>query len=88
MQEWRAGKAMPRPLTLRRVFVDQSLVARIFPERVPRWIELEHRDGETVRDREQMIEQAECFIRFARPSINLGERSRDLRSVKGVLRFR
>jgi len=79
---------MPRPLTLRRVFVDQSLVARIFPERVPRWIELEHRDGETVRDREQMIEQAECFIRFARPSINLGERSRDLRSVKGVLRFR
>jgi hypothetical protein len=37
---------MPRPLTLRRVFVDQSLVARIFAEWVPGWIELEHRDGE------------------------------------------
>ena len=71
-----------------RVFVDQSLVARIFAQRIPGWIELEHRDGEIVRNREQMIEQAKCFVEFPGPGINLGERGRALRSIKGVLGFR
>src|SRR4030095_12406842 len=52
-------------LAVDRVLVDQCLEARIFTEWVPSWIELEHRNGETVGgDREQMIEQANCFVEF------------------------
>ena len=69
------------------VFVDQGLVARIFPERVPGWIELEHWDGESAWDGKQMIEQSKCLVEFAGPGINLGERSGSLRSIKGVLGF-
>src|SRR5439155_7757945 len=75
-------------LTFRRVLVDQSLIARIFAERIPGWIKLEQRDGEIGRDCEQMIEQTKCFIGFSGPSINLGERSGSLRPIKGVLGFR
>ena len=70
------------------VFVDQSLEARIFAQRIPGGIELEHWDGEVARDREQMIEQAKCFIGFTSPGINLGERRSYSRPIKGVLGFR
>ena len=69
------------------VLLDQSLEARIFAQRVPGWIELEHWDGETVGDSEQMIEKSKCFVEFPGPGINLGERSGDLRPIKGVLGF-
>ena len=75
-------------LTLRCVLVDQSLVARIFTEWIPGWIELEHRDGQITRDCEQMIEQAKCFIEFSGAGINLGERGGAARPIKGILRFR
>ena len=75
-------------LALGRVLVDQRLEARIFAQRIPGRIELEHRNGDAVWDAEQMIEQAKCFISFAGPGINLCERSGDLRSIKSVLRFR
>ena len=75
-------------LALGRVLVDQRLEARIFAQRIPGWIELEHRNGEAVWDAEQMIEQAKCFIRFTGPGINLCERSGTSRPIKSVLRFR
>ncbi len=63
-------------LAICRVLLDQRLEARIFAQRIPGWIELEHRNGETVGgDSEQMIEQAKCFVEFPGPGINLGERS-------------
>ena len=77
---------MPRPLTLRRVFVDQSLVARIFAEWVPGWIELEYRDREPARDRKQMIEQAKRFIRLAEPgSVLVSGTVKDLVSGSGSI---
>ena len=43
--------ALKSALAIGRVFVDQRLEARIFAQRVPGWIELEHWNGETVWDR-------------------------------------
>ena len=58
------------------MFIDQRLEAGIATQWIPDWIELEHRDGETVGgDSEQMIEQAKCFVEFPGPGINLGERN-------------
>src|SRR6266516_875461 len=83
-----ASLVKPLELGLWAVLVDQSLEARVFAQRVPRWIELEHRDGETVWDNEQMVEQSKCFVEFAGPGIDLRERSGSLRPIKGVLGFR
>ena len=69
------------------MLVDQSLVAWIFAQWVPHGFELEHWDSEAVRDIEQMIKQAKCFVEFTSPGINLGERCGALWPIKGVLRF-
>ena len=78
----------PLELGLWTVLVDQSLEARVFAQRVPDGIELEHCDREAVWDVEQMIEQAKCFVEFPGRGINLGERSGALWPIKGVLGFR
>ena len=75
------------PLTLWTVLVDQSLEAWIIAQRVPHRLKLEHCGGEAVWDLEQMIEQVKCFVEFPSPDINLGERSRGLWPIKGVLGF-
>src|SRR4026207_1383484 len=79
---------LKRVLTLRSVLVDQRLEARIFAQRIPGGIELEHWDSEAAWDDQQMIEEAKCFIRFTSPSIDLGQRLSCSRSIKSVLRFR
>src|SRR6266436_6868042 len=75
-------------LAVRCVLVDQGLEARIFAQRVPGWIELETRNGDSVWNNEQMIKQAKCFIRFAGPRVNLREHNSNLRPIESVLRFR
>src|SRR5439155_12044943 len=74
-------------LALCAVLVDQTLETRVFAEWVPHGLELKHWDSEPVRDIEQMIKQAKCFVEFPGPRINLGERTGGLWPIKGVLGF-
>src|ERR1700751_5906533 len=69
------------------VLVTQRLEPSIFAQPIPDRIDLEQWNRETVRDAEQMIDQAKCFISFPGQCINLRQRGSAPRPIKCVLRF-
>src|SRR5205814_8579740 len=87
VDKFQAQRVKPWRLVIWVVLVDQSLEPRIFAQRVPRRIELEHWNGEPVRNNEQMIEKSKRFVEFPGPRINVSECRGYLWSIKCVLGF-
>lgn len=75
-------------LTLRTVFLDQSLKTRIVPQRVPNRIYFQALDSDVARSAQQTIQNFDHASVVAKNGVNFRHSSRNFRAAEGVLAFR